>query len=314
MSALLEVRDLRVSFGATEVLDGLDFDVREGEVLAIVGESGSGKSVTALSMIRLLSESAEITSGSLRFEGRDLLALSQEEMRRVRGREITMIFQEPMSSLNPVYTAGFQVAEVLEEHFGQSHKAALEKVRELFEMVGIPAPEERLRSYPHELSGGMRQRVMIAMAMASEPKLLVADEPTTALDVTIQAQILALMKDLRSRFGTSILFITHDMGVVASIADRVLVMYAGQIVEEGSVEALFESPRHPYTQRLLACAPTIGERKERLSVIEGVAPSPDAYPAGCRFHPRCSEAIEKCSAEPPRLVKGVRCWVAQEES
>ena len=312
MSALLEVRDLRVSFGATEVLDGLDFDVREGEVLAIVGESGSGKSVTALSMMRLLGESAEITSGSLRFAGRDLLALSEDEMRRVRGREIAMIFQEPMSSLNPLYTAGFQVAEVLEEHFGRSRKAALENARELFEMVGIPAPEERLRSYPHELSGGMRQRVMIAMAMASEPKLLVADEPTTALDVTIQAQILALMKDVRSRFGTSVLFITHDMGVVASIADRMLVMYAGQIVEEGPVETLFESPRHPYTQRLLACAPAIGDRKERLSVIEGVAPSPDAYPAGCRFHPRCSAALEKCSAEPPRLARGVRCWVAED--
>ena len=312
MSALLEVRDLRVSFGATEVLDGLDFDVREGEVLAIVGESGSGKSVTALSMMRLLGESAEITSGSLRFAGRDLLALSEDEMRRVRGREIAMIFQEPMSSLNPLYTAGFQVAEVLEEHFGRSRKAALENARELFEMVGIPAPEERLRSYPHELSGGMRQRVMIAMAMASEPKLLVADEPTTALDVTIQAQILALMKDVRSRFGTSVLFITHDMGVVASIADRMLVMYAGQIVEEGPVETVFESPRHPYTQRLLACAPAIGERKERLSVIEGVAPSPDAYPAGCRFHPRCPEAIERCSAEPPRLARGVRCWVAED--
>jgi len=312
MSVLVEVRDLSVAFGETRVLDGLDFDVRAGEVLSIVGESGSWKSMTALAMMGLLAETARVASGRIALSGRDLLSLSEDEMRRVRGVNLAMIFQEPMTSLNPVYTAGFQVAEVLEEHAGASRREALERAVELFGMVGIPAPEERARSYPHELSGGMRQRVMIAMAMASNPKLLIADEPTTALDVTIQAQILKLMREIRSRFDTSILLITHDMGVVASMADRVLVMYAGQIIEEGAAEAIFNEPRHPYTKRLLACAPTTRERAGRLPVIEGTAPRPDAYPTGCRFHPRCPEAFERCSVEPPPLKDGARCWLLEE--
>lgn len=312
---LLEVRGLSVAFatgrGEVTVVDGVDLDVSYGEVVGVVGESGSGKSATALALMRLLAPSGR-ARGSVRLSGKDLLALSERQMRLVRGREMSMIFQEPMSSLNPVYPVGFQVAEVLEEHVGLGRNQASEEAIRLLELVGIPAARERARSYPHEISGGMRQRVMIAIAMACRPKLLIADEPTTALDVTIQAQILSLMRELGSRFGTAILLVSHDMGVIASMADRVLVMYAGGIVESGDVARIFSDPRHPYTRLLLGSVPRAGERRERLQAISGAAPSPWAYPPGCRFHPRCPERFDRCDVEAPPLEGGARCFLSAE--
>jgi oligopeptide/dipeptide ABC transporter ATP-binding protein len=304
---LLEVHGLSVSFGAARAVDGIDFFVERGEIVGVVGESGSGKSLTALALMGLLPSSAR-REGRVLWSGREL---TEPEVRRVRGREIGMVFQEPMSSLNPVYTVGFQVAEVLEEHEGLSRKEAWARAVELLDAVGIPAPAARARSYPHEISGGMRQRVMIAMATACRPKLLIADEPTTALDVTIQAQILALLRELKTELGMAILLVSHDMGVIASMADRVLVMYAGSIVETGGVARIFESPRHPYTRLLLSSIPRIDARRTRLDAIPGTAPTPHARPSGCAFHPRCPERLLRCETELPRLRDGVSCWLSE---
>jgi oligopeptide/dipeptide ABC transporter ATP-binding protein len=316
---LLEVRDLSVSFatprGPVPVLDGVSLTVREGEVVGLVGESGSGKSVTALSILGLLGEQGRVEGGEIRLDGRDLVPLPEREWLRVRGRQVAMVFQEPMTSLNPLLPVGFQVAEVLEEHLGLGRREALARAVELFRGVGIPDPDRRVRDYPHQLSGGMRQRVMIAMAMACRPRLLVGDEPTTALDVTIQAQILALLRDLGRAAGTSVLLISHDLGVVAAMASRVVVMYAGQVVEEAPARELFREPRHPYTRLLLALVPGVKEKRPRLSAIAGSPPLPSAVPAGCRFHPRCPDAIPLCREAAPALDphgpdRRVRCWLA----
>jgi oligopeptide/dipeptide ABC transporter ATP-binding protein len=320
---LLDVRDLSVSFatprGRVPVLDKVSLTVSAGEAVGLVGESGSGKSVTALSILRLLGEQGRIDAGEVRFEGRDLAALPERELLQVRGRRIAMVFQEPMTSLNPLLSVGLQVAEVLEEHLDLGRRDALARAAALFRDVGIPAAERRLRDYPHQLSGGMRQRVMIAMAMACRPRLLIGDEPTTALDVTIQAQILALLRALGAVSGTAILLISHDLGVVATMASRVIVMYAGQVVEEAPAAELFTRPRHPYTRLLLAVVPSVREKRPQLAAIPGSMPAPGATPAGCRFHPRCPEAVARCrEAEPPLEPAGpgrrVRCWLADEVS
>jgi oligopeptide/dipeptide ABC transporter ATP-binding protein len=319
---ILDVRDLRTYFytedGVVKAVDGVSFDVRHGEVFCLVGESGCGKSVTSLSVMRLVGIPGRIETGELWFDGQDLLKLEEGEMARVRGNRISMIFQQPVSCLNPVFRAGEQVAEVLELHLGMNEKAALERVEELFSMVGIPEPKRRLKAFPHELSGGMAQRVMIAMALACVPELLIADEPTTALDVTIQAQILDLMRDLRTKVDTSIILITHDMGVVAEMADRVAVMYAGRIVEGAAVNTLFTEPLHPYTQGLLAAIPIHGVVQDRLAVIRGTVPNLIDLPPGCKFAPRCDPRLEhgltQCTEEEPPLVSvhpghSVRCWL-----
>jgi peptide/nickel transport system ATP-binding protein len=313
---LLEVDDLAVSFShagrKTTVLDGVSFEIRQGEILGIVGESGSGKTVTALSIIRLLGEQGAIDRGRIVLDGRDIAGLGQDEICAIRGREIAMIFQEPMTSLNPVLPIGFQVGEPLIEHLGVGRRAALVRAVELMGEVGIGERERRAAQYPHQLSGGMRQRVVIAMAMACRPKLLLADEPTTALDVTIQAQILELLRELRDTSQTALMLITHDMGVIAEMADRVVVMYAGQIVEEAPVERLFAAPAHPYTRLLLQSIPPTRTKRRRLHAIPGSAPSAAQAPSGCRFHPRCPFAVDKCRSAPPLLVDGVRCWRAGE--
>jgi len=315
---LLEVRDLRTTFTAGDgaplvAVDGVSFSVGAGETLAIVGESGSGKSVTALSIMRLLPAGVgRIASGTIRLAGRDLTALSEDEMRDVRGRHIGMIFQEPMTSLNPVHTVGAQVAEVVERHEGLTRDRALAHAVEMLALVGIPEPQRRAGSYPHQLSGGMRQRVMIAMALACRPSVLIADEPTTALDVTIQAQMLDLMEDLQARFGMALVFITHDLGVVATIADRVLVMYAGQVVESSEVADLFAQPRMPYTAGLLASIPRLGRVGGRLPAIPGQVPTLAQLPAGCRFSNRCGHVAAACRSTAPALESAspghdVRC-------
>ena len=305
---LLEVRDLQTSFalGRRDVVavDGVGFTVDAGETLAIVGESGSGKSVTALSIMRLLPRRVgRITEGSIRLGERELTALPEEAMRGIRGKEIGMIFQEPMTSLNPVHTVGAQIAEVLVEHEGLSAAEARARAIEMLETVGIPEPARRVDSHPHEMSGGMRQRAMIAMALACRPSLLIADEPTPALDVTIQAQILDLMEDLQARLGMAIVFITHDLGVVAQTARRVVVMYAGQVVESGPVEEIFERPRMPYTAGLIASIPRLGgsSRGQRLRTIPGNVPALLERPAGCRFVTRCPHAAPACRTTPPAL-------------
>ncbi len=322
MEELLSIRGLRTVFsseaGAATAVDGLDLDLRRGETLGLVGESGCGKSVTALSIMRLVpSPPGEITHGSVAFEGRDLLELSESEMRAVRGDDISMIFQEPMTSLNPVFRIEDQVGEVYRAHRGMSRGQASDAAIEALRLVGIPAPERRAREYPHQMSGGMRQRVMIAMALACDPKLMLADEPTTALDVTIQAQILELMNDIKDRLGTGIILITHDLGVVAEMADRVAVMYTGKIVEEAPVKDLFASPQHPYTAGLLRSVPRIGEGldggRRRLHVISGMVPDLRRLPEGCDFQDRCPEAGEICR-RPPALERKksgrlVRCWM-----
>jgi oligopeptide transport system ATP-binding protein len=324
---LLEVRDLAVHFanedGVVRAVDGISFDIDQGEVLAVVGESGSGKSVTSLAIMRLIAGPAgRIVSGSVRLrlkDGtvRDLVGLSEAEMRRVRGNDVAMIFQEPMTSLNPVYTVGNQVIEAITLHQGRSGREAMELAVETLARLGIPEPRRRLRDYPHQLSGGMRQRIMIAMALSCSPALLIADEPTTALDVTIQAQILALIKDLQRELGMSVLFITHDLGVVAEIAERVVVMYAGAAVETAPVDAIFATPRMPYTIALLASIPRLDRAREgeqRLEAVPGSVPSPLRLPAGCRFHPRCRHfAPGRCDAGLPALEAcgdqhRVRCW------
>jgi oligopeptide/dipeptide ABC transporter ATP-binding protein len=318
---LLEVKGLRTEFrsggSSFAAVDGISFSLAPGETLGIVGESGCGKSVTSLSIMRLVpNPPGRITAGDIRLEGRNLLDLPESAMRAVRGDDIAMIFQEPMTSLNPVQTVGDQIIEAVQLHRSLSAAAARARALEMLQLVKIPSPETRLDEYPHQLSGGMRQRVMIAMALACDPTLLIADEPTTALDVTIQAQILDLLRDLRERTGAAIMLITHDLGVVAELAHRVIVMYAGRIVEEAPVGLLFADPQHPYTLGLLGSIPRLGsDGDERLTAIEGVVPNPYALPPGCRFSPRCPLADEKCRSEQPALreiVPGHRaaCWKA----
>jgi len=319
---LLEVRDLQTHFhtddGVVRAVDGVSFELDAGETLAVVGESGSGKSVTSLSILRLIPEPpGKIVGGSIRFRGRDLLSLGPREMRSIRGKEISMIFQEPMTSLNPVYTCGEQVLEAIVLHDRVSRAEARKRAIETLALVGIPSPEQRVDEYPHQLSGGMRQRVMIAMALACRPAILIADEPTTALDVTIQAQILELLHRLQRELGMAVLLITHDLGVVAETADRVAVMYAGQVVEYCDVRSTFERTRHPYTAGLLHSLPRLGEARESLRVIPGTVPNPARFPSGCRFHPRCPVAVDRCRTELPPLETlesghRVRCWRAAE--
>jgi oligopeptide/dipeptide ABC transporter ATP-binding protein len=307
LAPLLDVRHLSTQFttrgGVVRAVDDVSWDVREGETVALVGESGCGKSVSALSVMRLVSAPAgRIVGGEVWFKGRDLLRLSEEEMRRVRGREIAMIFQEPMTSLNPVLSVGRQLTEGVEIHLGADAARSHARAEELLQMVGIPDPARRLRQYPHQFSGGMRQRMMIAMALACQPSLVLADEPTTALDVTIQAQILELMKSLSRRLGVAMLIITHNLGVVARYADRVNVMYAGRIVEQGSARELYAHPRHPYTLGLLRSVPRLdAPRRARLDPIEGQPPDLSRLPPGCAFAPRCAFRVERCLVERPML-------------
>ena len=300
-NSLLEVRNLKTYFatkrGEVRSVDDVSLTLDRGETLSLVGESGCGKSVMALSIIKLIAPPGRVVGGEILFEGRDLLKLNESEMRAIRGNDIAMIFQDPMTSLNPVYTVGEQIAEAIRLHRKVSRREALNQAIEGMRDVAIPNSEVRAKNYPHEMSGGMRQRVMIAMALACDPKLLIADEPTTALDVTIQAQILELLTELREKRNLALLLITHDLGVVAETADRVAVMYAGKIVEQASVRELFNNPRHPYTEGLLHAVPRLdetGEEKRRLQTIEGVVPNPLALPPGCRFAPRCQYAMEKC--------------------
>ena len=297
---LLEVRHLTTSFatqrGEVRAVDDVSFTLDAGETLCLVGESGCGKSVTALSLMRLIAKPGRITSGEILFNGNDLTRLTEAEMRKLRGDDLGMIFQDPMTSLNPVFTVGEQIAEAIRLHRGVSKKEAWHQAIEGMRDVTIPAPELRAKNYPHEMSGGMRQRVMIAMALACDPKLLIADEPTTALDVTIQAQILDLLNELKAKRNLALLLITHDLGVVAEIADRVAVMYAGQIVEEAPVRALFAQPRHPYTAGLLRAVPRLGSEQARLQTIEGVVPNLLALPVGCRFAPRCEHRQAACES------------------
>ena len=312
-NAVLSVRDLKTVFktrsGEIHAVNSVSFDLNEGELLGVVGESGSGKSVTMMSLLRLLpSPPAEIRSGKVIFEGNNLLEISSGKLRSIRGGQIGFIFQDPMTSLNPVFTVGFQLTEPLRRHMGMTRKAARKRAVELLDLVGIPEPDMRLSNFPHQFSGGMRQRVMIAMALACDPKILIADEPTTALDVTIQAQILELMRELRQKLGMSIIWITHDLGVIAGIASRVMVMYAGQIVEQAPVEQLFSNPRHPYTQALIDTLPAIrGKRETRLKSIKGQAPTLPRTPRSCAFRQRCPSAYERCSSELPiryEIIKG----------
>lgn len=317
---VLAVRDLRTHFrterGFYRAVDGVSFEVRAGRTLGVVGESGCGKSVTSLSIMGLVPEPPGIRAGGeIMFEGADLLRRSRAEMEAIRGAKIAMIFQEPMTSLNPVYRVGEQIVEGLRRHRSMSRADARARAIDMLRLVKIPSPETRVDSYPHEMSGGMRQRVMIALALACDPVLLIADEPTTALDVTIQAQILDLMRDLQKRLGTAIILITHDLGVIAETADEVVVMYAGQIVERAEVKTLFADAQHPYTLGLLASIPRLDEDRDRLQTIEGMVPAPDAMPAGCRFAPRCTVAGEQCRSEMPPLreiMPGhlVACWRA----
>jgi peptide/nickel transport system ATP-binding protein len=319
---LLEVRGLRTSFhtrdGVVRAVDGIDFHVDRGEVMGLVGESGCGKSVTSLSILRLIAPPGRIEAGEVLFGGRDLLKLREREIRELRGDDIAMIFQQPTSSLNPVFDIGLQIGETLEIHRNMKRRAARERALELLRMVGIPDPRRRLSAFPHEMSGGMAQRVMIAMALACEPELLIADEPTTALDVTIQAQILDLMRTLQRETGTAIVLITHDLGVVAEMCDRVAVMYAGEIVEQTDVTTLFREPKHPYTQGLVASIPVLGEARDELAVIPGNVPNLIDLPPACRFAPRCRVRIEKnvtqATERHPELLPvapghDVRCWV-----
>ncbi|GAA0350144.1 ABC transporter ATP-binding protein [Bacillus horti] len=319
--ALLDIQELKTYFytesGVVPSVDGVTFQLKRGETVGIVGESGSGKSVTSLSIMGLVGQPGKVTGGKIVFEGKDLRTASKREMRHIRGNDIAMIFQEPLTSLNPVFTVGYQVAEVIRLHQNASKEEAKVKAIELLKMVGIPRPEKVYSSYPHSLSGGMRQRVMIAMALSCNPKLLIADEPTTALDVTIQAQILHLMRELIRENDTSIILITHDLGVIAEMVDRVIVMYAGQVVEQTDVFTLFEEPKHPYTKGLLNSTPRIHDLKDELESIVGTVPNPRSMPKGCRFHPRCPYAMDKCVEEAPVLEDlkpghQVRCWLHED--
>ena len=319
---LLSVRDLRTYFyteaGVARAVDGVSFDIARGETVGLVGESGCGKSVTAFSLIRLVQPPGRIEPGSrIGFDGRELTSLSDKEMRGVRGERIGFVFQEPMTALNPVFTVGDQIAEVVRVHNAGTKREAWDRAVKMLETVGIPSPAQRATEYPHQLSGGMRQRVVIAMALIMNPALVIADEPTTALDVTIQAQILELLRDLQQKFGTSILLITHDLGVVAETASRVIVMYGGEIVEEAPVADLFARAHHPYTEGLLAAMPQVGQSRERLETIPGSVPPPTKWPQGCRFHDRCPYAWERCASDHPPLYQiGAahvsRCHLADE--
>ena len=324
-SLLLEVRDLKTYFhtddGVVKAVDGVDFTVSRGEVLGLVGESGCGKSVTSLSIMRLVSKPGKIMVGEIFFEGQDLLKLDESQMIKLRGDRISMIFQQPQSSLNPVYPLGDQVAEVIEIHERKARREAWNRAEELLRLVGIPDAGRRSHAYPHEISGGQAQRVMIAMALALNPQLLIADEPTTALDVTIQAQILDLIRDLRNQNNTAVILITHDLGVIAEMADRVAVMYAGCIVEQANVKTLFAQPLHPYTQGLIASIPVLGQVKDMLDVIPGTVPNLINLPVGCRFASRCRSrhefSMDICTVREPDLLPinpnhTVRCWLYQE--
>jgi peptide/nickel transport system ATP-binding protein len=315
---LLKVKGLKTYFftedGVVKAVDGIDFTLRPGEVLGIVGESGCGKSVTSMSLLRLIGAPGEIVEGEIMFGEDDLLDLSEEEMRNIRGNRISMIFQQPTTALNPVFTVGDQIKEALKVHKGLDDAEADKRCEQLLALVGIADPRRRMASYPHQLSGGMCQRIMIAMGLACNPELLIADEPTTALDVTIQAQILDLMRELREKINTAIILITHDLGVVAEMVDNVLVMYAGKVVEYAPVKELFAAPKHPYTQGLLASIPVLGVVKEELDTIPGTVPSLLNLPAGCRFATRCPYRMERCDQEEPPLIKLegnrlVRCWL-----
>ncbi|WP_438315711.1 ABC transporter ATP-binding protein [Sporosarcina sp. FA9] len=323
MSNLLEVKDLKTYFytedGAVPSVDGVSFTMKNGETTALVGESGCGKSVTSYSIMQLVNFPGKIVGGEILFEGKNLVGLSEKEMRKIRGNEISMIFQEPLTSLNPVLRIGSQLNESFILHQNASRKEAKLASINMLKKVGIPRADKIYDSFPHELSGGMRQRVMIGMALSCNPKLLIADEPTTALDVTIQAQILRLMRELKSDFNTSILLITHDLGVVAELADKVIVMYAGQVVEEGDVFSLFESPKHPYTQGLINSTPKIDNDGEELISIKGNVPTSSNKPTGCFFHPRCPKAMDICQSKMPDLKQfedtnnKVRCWLYESE-
>jgi oligopeptide/dipeptide ABC transporter ATP-binding protein len=320
----VEVKNLKTYFytedGVVRAVDGVDFSIYPGEVLGIVGESGCGKSVTSLSIMRLISAPGKIVEGEINFDGKNLVTSSEEEMMQVRGNRISMIFQQPQSALNPVFRAGDQISEVLNIHQDFGKEAGRDRAVELLKLVGIPEPERRAEAFPHELSGGMSQRVMIAMALACVPDLLIADEPTTALDVTIQAQILDLMRDMKQQLGSAMMLITHDLGVIAEMANRVVVMYAGEIVEESPVVSLFDKPLHPYTQGLIGSIPVLGERRDRLDVIPGNVPNLINLPHGCRFAPRCRARVENnlsiCTEKHPELIEiteghKVRCWLYQ---
>ncbi len=303
--AVLQVQGLKTVFstraGDIHAVNSVSFSLQPGELLGVVGESGSGKSVTMMSLIGLLpSPPAEVQAGSVQFGGADLLKLGKKALQALRGRDIGFVFQDPMTSLNPVFTVGFQIMEPLRKHMGMNKAAARKRAVELLELVGIPDAERRLRDFPHQFSGGMRQRVMIAIALACDPKVLIADEPTTALDVTIQAQILELVKELRQKLGMSIIWITHDLGVIAGIADRVMVMYGGQVVEYGPVREVFANPAHPYTRALMTTVPSVrGERAEKLNVIEGQPPMLSQHPTACPFRARCPHAFDRCARENP---------------
>ncbi len=320
---LLQVEDLHTYFttphGVSRAVDGVSFAINQGETLAIVGESGCGKSITALSILQLVPEPAGyIDTGRILFEGKDLLDLTWEQMRSVRGRDISMIFQEPMTSLNAVFTVGMQMTEAMELHGTAHGSKAMGRAAELLGLVGLPNPQQTLRQYPHELSGGMRQRVMIAMALANDPKLLIADEPTTALDVTIQAQILDLIKNLQRKTGMSVLLITHDLGIVSQVADHVAVMYAGQVVEDAPTRDLFRDPRHPYTRGLFASLPSRSRRGQDLLTLEGIVPAATNWPPACRFEPRCTRRWEACRTVPPKAHpagtdRPVRCHLYDPE-
>lgn len=324
MNKLLEIKNLRTYFytedGVVPAVDGVDFYIKPGETLGVVGESGCGKSVTSVSILRLVPNPPGkiLEDSEIIFEGRSLLELPEKEMRKIRGNEISMIFQEPMTSLNPVFKIGDQISETLILHQGMNKAQAKEKSIEMLKLVGIPRPEKVVDDYPHSLSGGMRQRAMIAMALACNPKLLIADEPTTALDVTIQAQILDLMNKLKKEINASVMLITHNLGVVAETCQRIIVMYAGKVVEEGDVYSIFEDPKHPYTQGLLKSVPSVEGKQEKLESIPGVVPNPLNMPKGCRFAPRCSKAMEICKEKQPELTvlgeeRTVRCFLYNKE-
>lgn len=315
MSSLLEVKDLRTYFetgnGTVRAVDGMNISVNEGDTLGIVGESGCGKTVLALSIMRLIPAPGRIVSGKIIFDGIDLVRLKEEEIRGIRGRDISMIFQEPMTSLNPVFRVGDQIAEVMRQHLGFSRKDAVERAVDMLRLAGMPSPEERIRDYPHQMSGGMRQRVMIAMALSCNPRLILADEPTTALDVTIQAQIIELINELKKKVGASVIMITHDLGIIAEATQNACVMYAGTVVEYCDVRDLFAKPLHPYTTGLMESIP--GGAGERLKTIPGVVPSLYELPAGCSFQDRCPEVMEICREKDPQLMEKspghmVRCW------
>ncbi len=324
MSKILDIRDLHMSFyteaGVVKAVDGVSFGVDAGEVVGVVGESGCGKTALSLTILQLLpSPPARVDGGEILFNGRNLLELGGSEIRKIRGNEIAMVFQEPMTSLNPVFTIGDQLTEAIRLHQGVTHNEARNRGIEMLRMVGIPRADEVIDEYPHRFSGGMRQRAMIAMALSCNPKLLIADEPTTALDVTIQAQILELMLELKQRINTAIMFITHDLSVIAEMADRVVVMYAGKIVEQGDVVTIFHDPQHPYTRGLIGSRPSIETEQDRLVYIPGNVPSPLELPSGCPFHPRCRDAMQICAREMPperELQPGHKaaCWLHEERS